>query len=51
MEIGSISSGRAECLVVSLSPDRMMIVGGWGAGKSAEECVVITFMSCDYLIT
>ena len=28
VEIGSMSSGRAECLVVSLSPDRMMIVGG-----------------------
>ena len=29
VEIGSMSSGRRECLVVSPSPDRMMIVGGY----------------------
>ena len=29
-----------DCLVVSPSPDRMMIVGGWGEEDSVEECVV-----------
>ena len=41
VEIGSMSSNRRWCLVVSPSPDRMMIVGGLGAEDSAEECVVI----------
>ena len=31
VEIGSMSSNREMCLVVSPSPDRMMIVGGYGA--------------------
>ena len=43
MKIGSMSCGRSECLVVSPSPDKMMIVGGY-AGVSplniVEECVV-----------
>ena len=43
--IGSMSSGRRECLVVSPSPDRMMIVGGYRAGplhlNSVEECIVV----------
>ena len=43
--IGSMSSDRRECLVVSPSPDRMMIVGGYGAGlfplHSVEECIVV----------
>ena len=43
--IGSMSSGRSDCLVVSPSPDRMMIVGGCGAGllplDSVEECIVV----------
>ena len=42
--IGSMSSGRSECLVVSPSPDRMMIVGGYRAGlqlDSVEECIVV----------
>ena len=44
--IGSMSSGRNNCLVVSPSPDRMMIVGGrLGAGlfslDSVEECFVV----------
>ena len=39
--IGSMSSDRSECLVVSPSPDRMMIVGGWGAKDSIEECIVV----------
>ena len=44
VEIGSMSYGRSECLVVSPSPDKMMIVGGY-AGVSplniVEECVVV----------
>ena len=51
--IGSMSSGRISmrCLVVSPSPDKMMIVGGGGGGggglggelrsDSVEECVVV----------
>ena len=41
--IGSMSSGRRDCLVVSPSPDRMMIVGGVGAGllDNVEECIVV----------
>ena len=45
VEIGSMSSDRRLCLVVSPSPDKMMIVGGWsGRGvttDSVEECVVV----------
>ena len=45
VEIGSMSSDRRmECLVVSPSPDKMMIVGGggvFGATHSVEECVVV----------
>ena len=53
VEIGSMSSGRRwRCLVVSPSPDKMMMVGGVGGGLSAlfgmttdldsvEECVVV----------
>ena len=41
MKIGSMSSGRWKCLAVSPSPDRIMIVGGWGAKDSVEECVVL----------
>ena len=40
--IGSMSSGRRDCLVVSPSPDRMMIVGGYGAGDNVAECVVLS---------
>ena len=45
--IGSMSSNRWKCLVVSPSPDRMMIVGGRpGLGglfllDSVEECIVV----------
>jgi hypothetical protein len=47
--IGSMSSGRISmrCLVVSPSPDKMMIVGGYRGGvvgvttDSVEECVVV----------
>ena len=43
VKIGSMSSGRRDCLVVSPSPDRMMIVGGVGAGllDNVEECIVV----------
>ena len=41
VKIGSISSGRSRCLVVTPSPDKMMIVGGYGAGDCVEECVVM----------
>ena len=41
--IGSMSSDRLKCLVVSPSPDRMMIVGGYRVGllDSVEECIVV----------
>ena len=45
VKIGSMSDGRNMCLVVSPSPDRMMIVGGVGGNRitldSVEECVVV----------
>ena len=46
VEIGSMSSGRWRCLVVSPSPDKMMIVGGvrdvYGVVvNTVEECVVV----------
>ena len=47
VKIGSMSSNRNNCLVVSPSPDRMMIVGGIRAGlispalDSVEECIVV----------
>ena len=37
VKIGSMSSYRSDCLVVSPSPDRMMIVGGYGAKDSVED--------------
>ena len=44
VKIGSMAIGRSECLVASLSPETIVIVGGYGAqGKtqdSVEECVV-----------
>ena len=39
VEIGSMSISRCKCLVVSPSPDRVLIVGGYGE-DSVEECVV-----------
>ena len=44
VEIGSMSSRRRMCLVVSPSPDKMMIVGGFYGSTSLdsiEECVVV----------
>ena len=40
VKIGSMTSGRWSCLAVSLPPDRILIVGGWGA-DSVEECVAV----------
>ena len=40
-KIGSMSSGRDMCLVVNPSPNKMMIVGGFGREDSVEECVVV----------
>ena len=37
VEIGSMTSGRSMCLAVSPSPDRILIVGGYGAEDSVEE--------------
>ena len=41
VKIGSMSSGRCGCLVVSPSPDKMMIVGGIWNIDSVDECVVM----------
>ena len=45
VKIGSMATGRSWCLVVSPSPDKIIIVGGQGAyGWSqniVEECVVV----------
>ena len=41
VEIGSMTRGRSRCLAVSLSPDRILIVGGFGAKYSVEECVAV----------
>ena len=41
MEIGSMTSVRQWCLAVSLSPDRILIVGGDGGDDSVEECVAV----------
>ena len=41
VKIGSMSSDRSQCLVVTPSPKKMMIVGGAGAGDIVEECVVV----------
>ena len=38
--IGSMTSGRQWCLAVSPSPDRILIVGGYGE-DSVEECVAV----------
>ena len=41
VKIGSMSSGREACLLVTTSPDKMVIVSGIGGGNSVEECVVV----------
>ena len=39
VEIGSLSTGRLECLIASISADQMVVVGGEGALNSVEVCV------------
>ena len=41
VRIGSMASNRWNCLVASPSPDRILIVGGYGAFDSVEECAVV----------
>ena len=48
VKIGSMSSDRRDCLVVSPSPDRMMIIGGIRTAhftnvvlSTVEECIVV----------
>ena len=44
VNIGSMSSDRYKCLVVSPSPDKMVVVGGWGASyvlDIVEVCVAV----------
>ena len=45
VRIGSLANGRYFCLVASLSPDRIIIVGGAGTDydtlDSVEECAVV----------
>ena len=45
VEIGSMTSTRKRCFVVSRSPNRIMIVGGWRMLSrnlnSVEECVAV----------
>ena len=42
VKIGSMSSDRSDCLVVSPSPDRMIIVGGgYEVEDSIEECNIV----------
>ena len=40
VKIGSMTSGRWKCLSVSPSLDKLMIVGGYGAEDSVEECTI-----------
>ena len=41
VKIGSMTSDRYQCLAVSPSPERILIVGGYGARASVEECVAV----------
>ena len=41
VDFGSMSCGRWLCLVVSPSPDKMIIVGGLGEEDSVEECITV----------
>ncbi|CAI8031867.1 hypothetical protein GBAR_LOCUS18050 [Geodia barretti] len=41
LEIGHMASDRKWCLLVSTSPDKMIILGGWGALQSIEECIFV----------
>ena len=52
VRIGFMASDRYYCLVASPSPDRIIIVGGYGADyrplESVEECAVVQL--CDVII-
>ena len=39
VEIGSMTSVRRWCLAVSPSPDRILIMGGYGANDNIDECI------------
>ena len=41
VRIGFMANDRWYCLVASPSPARIIIVGGYGAGDSVEECTVV----------
>ena len=41
VKIGSMTSERNSCLVASTSPDKIIIVGGYGPLNHFEECVVV----------
>ena len=41
VRIGCMASARRYCLVASPSPDKIIIVGGYGARHSVEECAVV----------
>jgi hypothetical protein len=41
VEIGSMCSSRSECLLASISPEKTLVLGGWGAQEVVEECTVI----------
>ena len=41
VRIGSMARDRRFCVVASPSPDRIIIVGGFGAEDSVEECAVV----------
>ena len=41
VRIGSMANYRWHCLVASPSPDRIIIVGGWDAKDSVEECLAV----------
>ena len=41
-----MTRAREWCLAVSPSPDRIMIMGGGGAGNSVEERVVLLSSFC-----
>ena len=40
VKIGDMSSARSKCLVVTPSPDKMMIVGGYEGGNRVEEYIL-----------
>ena len=40
VKIGTMCNTRKSCLVASVSPDHILIVGGVGADDKVEECIV-----------